>query len=121
QLKESTDIIILLSHLGLNEDRQIAEKYPDIDVIIGGHTHHLLRTGERVNETLITAAGKDCTFVGEVILSWDHYEKKLINKEAYTINITHLEKDKQTVKLLNDFQKTADQILSEPVVHIDSP
>ena len=43
RLKEESDLIILLSHLGVNPDRKIAEQFPEIDVIIGGHTHHLLK------------------------------------------------------------------------------
>src|SRR5690625_4363188 len=66
KMKSDTDIIILLSHLGINEDESIAKTFPQIDVIIGGHTHHLLRTGEMVQDTLLTAAGKHCTYVGEV-------------------------------------------------------
>src|SRR5699024_5416155 len=71
QLREKVDIIVLLSHLGINEDQQIAESFPEIDVIIGGHTHHLFRTGQIVHETLLTAAGKLCNFVGEVTFTWD--------------------------------------------------
>src|SRR5690625_4620495 len=58
KLRRQVDIVVLLSHVGINEDQLIAQKYPDIDVIIGGHTHHLFRTGEYVNDVLITAAGK---------------------------------------------------------------
>src|SRR5690625_2792328 len=72
QLKGRTDIIVLLSHLGIHEDQRIAEHFPEIDVIIGGHTHHLIRTGELVGNTLITAAGKHCTHVGEVTITYDH-------------------------------------------------
>lgn len=121
QLKESTDIIVLLSHLGINEDRQIAEMFSDIDLIIGGHTHHLLRTGETVNETLLTAAGKHCAYVGEVILTWDHTRNKLVKKEAYTTNITHMEKDPETVQTLQKYREKAAIELGEPVIFTKHP
>lgn len=120
-LKATSDIIVLLSHLGISEDRVIAERFPDIDVIIGGHTHHLLRTGERVNDTLITAAGKYCAHIGEVILTWDHAANKLHKKEAYTTNVTHLAKDVETMEQLNILEKEADHLLNQTVVHIDQP
>src|SRR5699024_2058395 len=60
KIRKSTDVIVLLSHLGIYEDERIAKHFSDIDVIIGGHTHHLLRTGEKVANTLLTAAGKQC-------------------------------------------------------------
>ncbi|MEC5424962.1 bifunctional UDP-sugar hydrolase/5'-nucleotidase [Virgibacillus sp. C22-A2] len=121
QLQQSTDIIILLSHLGINEDQEIARRFGAIDVIIGGHTHHLLRTGEYINNTLITAAGKHCAFVGEVILTWDHILNKLVKKEAYTKEITHLAKDLHTEQTLNEMQEKADQLLAKRVVVINNP
>ncbi|WP_163971569.1 bifunctional metallophosphatase/5'-nucleotidase [Oceanobacillus halotolerans] len=119
EIKESSDIIILLSHLGITEDQEIARKFPEIDVIIGGHTHHLLRTGETVDQTLITAAGKNCAFIGEVILTWDHTEKKLVDKEAYATDITHLPNDKKTIQSLQHLRKAADEKLGDTVVQLE--
>jgi 5'-nucleotidase len=121
ELKLETDIIILLSHLGLSEDQEIARRYNDIDVIIGGHTHHLLRTGEKINNTIITAAGKHCSFVGEVVLTWDHHIKKLIHKEAYATDITTYAKDMETEHKIELLQEDAEQRLNYPIVHTDYP
>lgn len=120
-LKDKVDIVVLLSHVGINEDQLIAEKYPDIDIIIGGHTHHLFRTGEYVNDVLITAAGKHCSFAGEVILTWDHHEKRLVKKEAYTTNVTHLQADEETEELVNSIEIEAEKKLSQPIVHLSEP
>ncbi|WP_430784444.1 bifunctional metallophosphatase/5'-nucleotidase [Virgibacillus flavescens] len=118
ELAKQTDVIVLLSHLGINEDQEIARRYNDIDVIIGGHTHHLLRTEETVNDTIITAAGKHCAFVGEVALTWDHDLKKLVKKEAHAIDITHRAKDLQTEEKLNDLMVQSDKVLQEKVVSL---
>lgn len=120
-LKESTDVIVLLSHLGINDDREIARRFPDIDVIIGGHTHHLLRTGEELNNTIITAAGKHCSYVGEVILTWDDSLGKLVNKEAYAIDITHLPKDLETEKHLFHLNEESAQHLDKAIVFLEEP
>ncbi|MBE6069830.1 MAG: bifunctional metallophosphatase/5'-nucleotidase, partial [Clostridium lundense] len=39
QLRDEVDLVIVMSHLGLPMDRQLAETVPGIDLIIGGHTH----------------------------------------------------------------------------------
>src|SRR5699024_3078926 len=83
--------------------------------------HHLLRTGEFINETLLTAAGKYCAHVGEIILTWDHAAESLQKKEAYTTNITHLSDDRETVEQLNQLDKAARLRLQEPIVTIDQP
>lgn len=44
---EGVDIIIVLSHCGLNVDYNIARNAgSDIDVIVGGHSHTFMFTGD---------------------------------------------------------------------------
>lgn len=70
QLHETHDAIVLLSHLGLPTDRDIAHAFPAIDVILGAHTHHVLPEGERIGSTLLAAAGRHGDHVGEVTLTF---------------------------------------------------
>ncbi|WP_026907016.1 bifunctional metallophosphatase/5'-nucleotidase [Paucisalibacillus globulus] len=121
KVKQSTDVIVLLSHLGISEDEEIARRFPEIDVIIGGHTHHLLRTGQEVNQTIITAAGKQCFFVGEVILTWDHEEKKLVNKEAYATDISNYDVDVDTEQKIQILLDESEKILDQTVVVTEKP
>ena len=56
--------VVLVSHLGLEtpsepwDDRRLAAELQDeVDVIVGGHSHDLLPTGERFGRVLIVQAG----------------------------------------------------------------
>src|SRR5690625_136589 len=120
-LRGRVDIVVLLSHLGIYEDQRIANQFPEIDVIIGGHTHHLLRTTEIVNHTLITAAGKHCAHVGEVVLEWDHDTKKIVNKNAFVTDITELPRDFLTEQRLKELELEANIILDKKIVNIEEP
>ncbi|XP_049522864.1 protein 5NUC-like isoform X3 [Dermacentor silvarum] len=40
------DIFILISHVGFDVDQILAEKCPDLDLIVGGHTNTFLYTGD---------------------------------------------------------------------------
>ena len=51
-LKEKSDVIVLLSHLGIHDDELIGHQYPEIDVVIGGHTHHIFHEGKMVDSTI---------------------------------------------------------------------
>src|SRR5699024_7322070 len=82
------DIIVLMSHVGIHLDQAIAERYDDIDVIIGSHTHHLFHQGEYVNQAILTAAGKHCEYVVEVKLIWDLNLKYLIYNEEVAEKVT---------------------------------
>ncbi|MGO1061107.1 bifunctional metallophosphatase/5'-nucleotidase [Planococcus sp. FY231025] len=65
-IKEQTDFIICLSHLGIREDELLAELCPDIDVILGAHTHHIFHEGKTIGSTLLGAAGKFGMFIGHI-------------------------------------------------------
>lgn len=64
--------VILLSHMGLREDRELARGLQgDVAAILGAHTHDLLREGERVGEVLIAHAGEYAQHLGRIDLAWD--------------------------------------------------
>lgn len=69
--QDTVDGFIILSHLGLRTDRKIASRFSNVLAVLGGHTHHLLPTGEKVNNTMIAGAGKFGTHIGQVTLEWD--------------------------------------------------
>ncbi|EPH93699.1 Ser/Thr phosphatase family protein [Enterococcus faecalis 13-SD-W-01] len=75
-LKKEADVIVLMSHLGIQDDFLIAQELPAIDVILGSHTHHLFEIGKKINQVQLSAAGKYGQYVGEVFLTLN--EKKQI-------------------------------------------
>ncbi|ANU25878.1 bifunctional metallophosphatase/5'-nucleotidase [Planococcus versutus] len=66
QIKNKTDLIICLSHLGIKEDELLATLCPDIDIILGAHTHHVFHEGKWQDDTLLGAAGKFGMFIGHI-------------------------------------------------------
>ena len=67
-LREKCDILIALTHIGIKQDRELAERVPGIDVILGGHTHTVTNEPERVGETYILHHGAFAHHVGKVII-----------------------------------------------------
>ncbi|MEO3943945.1 bifunctional UDP-sugar hydrolase/5'-nucleotidase [Gorillibacterium sp. CAU 1737] len=78
EVRAQADILIVLSHLGLEQDRRLARAVPGIDVLLGGHTHHLLEVPEQVNGALICGAGKYGTHLGRVDLVYDHDKQRVV-------------------------------------------
>src|SRR5690606_13832203 len=64
ELQKQADIIIVLSHLGMHDDQKIAENNPRVDLILGGHTHHVFMNGKKVNHTTLCAAGRYGEYIG---------------------------------------------------------
>ncbi|MDA7430718.1 5'-nucleotidase C-terminal domain-containing protein [Primorskyibacter aestuariivivens] len=65
---QGVDLIVVLSHLGLPQDMELARRVPGIDVILSGHTHNRLTEPVCVNETLIIQSGCHGAFVGRLDL-----------------------------------------------------
>jgi 5'-nucleotidase len=64
---DGAEIIVALTHLTYAEDRALAERFPEIDVIIGGHEHFPI-TG-MVGRTLISKSGSDAKAVARIDLT----------------------------------------------------
>jgi 2',3'-cyclic-nucleotide 2'-phosphodiesterase (5'-nucleotidase family) len=63
------DAIVAVTHLSYDEDRQLALRYPDISVILGGHEHYPITAV--VGRTLISKAGSDAKRVARIDLRKD--------------------------------------------------
>ncbi|RPH94306.1 bifunctional metallophosphatase/5'-nucleotidase, partial [candidate division KSB1 bacterium] len=57
QLDSATDLIVLLTHMGVEEDSLLAMKIHGADIIVGGHSHTRLTEEMRVNGIVIVQAG----------------------------------------------------------------
>lgn len=56
-LTEKCDVNVLLTHVGYENDIELANKYPYYDLIVSSHTHTQLDGGEMHNGVLITQNG----------------------------------------------------------------
>lgn len=117
-LQGQVDVTVLLSHLGMDTDEEIARNYPEIDVILGGHTHHIFHEGKIVNQTLLGAAGKYGNYVGHVTLSIDPVTKVISDKKAWlydTNELPHLDGENERIASL---YTKGEQLLQDEVVYL---
>ncbi len=83
-MDKGADIIIALTHSGVPEDRALANAVPDIDIIVGGHTHTPLFEPIKVGKTVIVQAGSYLSYLGVLELEWNQEERslKVLNDES---------------------------------------
>lgn len=72
--KEKCDVVICLSHLGIDDDKIMIKQTRHIDVILGGHSHTFMRkpaffTAQDGKKVLLSHTGKEGIFVGEIQLT----------------------------------------------------
>ncbi len=64
------DMLLVLSHVGLTLDRELAQRVPRIDLILGGHSHDTLFAPEFVNGVPIVHAGPYAQYVSRTELTY---------------------------------------------------
>ena len=69
-LKRQCDVLIGLTHLGVDKDSILATQMPELDIIIGGHTHTLLETSKEINNVIIGQTGLKLQYAGLTILKF---------------------------------------------------
>ncbi|MBS1704527.1 MAG: metallophosphoesterase [Armatimonadetes bacterium] len=69
ELRPKVDLVIALTHIGIAQDRKLAEAGASIDIILGGHSHTVLEQPERVGSTSICQGGSHGKFLG--CYTWD--------------------------------------------------
>ncbi len=85
--QQGAEVVVVLSHLGFDEDKKMAREVPGIDVIVGGHSHTELPEGHREGDTLIVQSGTKGRFVGEVDLQYNVSGRHLVSAQARLIPV----------------------------------
>jgi len=65
--REGATVIVAVTHLAFATDRALVERFPEIDLIIGGHEHYPITSTE--NRTLISKAGGDAKWIARIDLN----------------------------------------------------
>ena len=129
ELKDKTDVIIALAHIGLDESsvitsKAIAEAVDGIDVIIDGHSHTLLETGNLVNNTLIAQTGSYDQNLGYVNL--EVLNGEVVNKTAELLKAgaaAETVADADLAKLIDEIkvanQPVFDKVVAKTDIYLD--
>lgn len=64
-LRDSCNIFIALTHLGFEKDLELAEALPQLDLILGGHTHTLTKPAHIANGVTIMQSGSGVRSLGK--------------------------------------------------------
>lgn len=66
-----SDLVILLSHLGYEEDLALIDRVPGIDLVVGGRSRKLMEAPEQRGATLVVQVGYDGEWLGRLDVDVD--------------------------------------------------
>ncbi len=100
-LSKNWDVKILLSHIGYQEDLEMAERFPWFDLIIGGHSHTQLTAEEPLhNGVLITQNKNRLPMVTHISLTLE--KGKVTQKKAEYIEVKKFPNENKLVAAMVD-------------------
>ena len=128
---EGAEVIICMSHGGVREpqdgpitegdDVTLARAVPEIDVIVGGHTHTFMKTPVIVNGTPIVQAGCYGQAVGELVIQLDGRDRTVVSYDLRPVDDTILG-DPRLTRVMKTFTAETSQLVFAPRgLRLDEP
>jgi 5'-nucleotidase/UDP-sugar diphosphatase len=112
------DLVIALTHLGVKEDKKLAESCPKIDVIIGGHSHTAISDPMKVNQAIIAQAGAYAHYVGKLDL--DVVDGKVTKYKSELIELTSaIKEDQEIASIIAEYKAKMDERLNRVIGKAD--
>ncbi len=115
-LAKDADLVIVLSHLGVRYDEQISETYPQVNLVIGSHTHHLFEEGKLINETYLAAADRYGYFLGCIDLTVENGQMIACQIEAIPTKDYILDLDKEDEAFIKAMREEGHRRLAQEKV-----
>ncbi|OPY80738.1 MAG: Trifunctional nucleotide phosphoesterase protein YfkN precursor [Syntrophorhabdus sp. PtaU1.Bin153] len=114
EVKDKSDIIVVLSHLGRVADEELARKVAGINLIVGGHSHTKLERPVMVGNTAIVQAFEHAKTLGIVDLA---VRDGIVRARGRLEHIQPLpgNADKTVAAIVEKYQKPVDERMSQIV------
>ncbi|MDR2652117.1 MAG: bifunctional metallophosphatase/5'-nucleotidase [Prevotellaceae bacterium] len=94
-LRQKCDLFISLSHDGIDEDIVLAQKMPELDIIVGGHSHTRV-DGMVENGVLISQTECYLKYIGKTTITLK--DKKVVDKQFELIDVSTLQDENEEIK-----------------------
>lgn len=104
-LRDSADVFIALSHIGYELDSVMATQMPELDVILGAHSHTFIPDTRRVDSTVVTQAASSLQYVTVTTLYLT--KKRLTSVESHVVKLDTVAPDAR-------YQAMVDRFKSQP-------
>ncbi|MBD3335107.1 MAG: hypothetical protein GF355_06290, partial [Candidatus Eisenbacteria bacterium] len=114
-LDPATDLLVVLSHMGIEEDRRLARQVSGIDLIVGGHSHTRLAEPERVGEVHIAHAGSRLTQAGELRIRVEDDRIAQLTGRLVDLWIDEMEPQPDLGTKVEHYQEAVDEAFGEEI------
>ena len=110
KIDPETDLIIVLTHIGLQSDRRLAARLSDrVDIIIGGHSHNKLTKPSIIKGKLIVQAASNCRQLGRLDITVAADTIQSFNGRLIFLKDTGIERDSAFEQEIDKYTQIIDR------------
>jgi len=107
-LRDSCNIFIGLTHLGYETDIELADIFPELDLILGGHSHTIINQPKEFNGVLIMQAGSNLKDLAKITLKL--VDGRIVSKDAEIISVVKYTRTDSTLAKMVDIYNDNKQL-----------
>ncbi len=122
----NVDLTILLTHIGISEDKELAAQIKaadGVDLIIGGHSHTVLKEPVVVNHIPIFHAGANTDYLGKINLKVDTDSNRLVSYTSFLdpVLVGKYEANQKVVNIVERYNKMASKKMDIVISQLNQP
>lgn len=112
--KQKVNFIVLITHLNYEQDAELAKKFPEIDLILGGHEHFLIDS--KINKTVISKSGNAAVNVARIdVVSPEEVHYKVIKIDE------NIKANERVSRVIKSYEDQLDKFLLEKIGETSVP
>ncbi len=115
ELRNSVDLIIILSHLGLHNDMLLAQKVDNIDIIVGGHSHTKIERPILIGRSIIVQAWEHGKTLGILDLTIKDGKIKDFSGRLEDIMPSKMIKNNEVMKIVKQYNNKLKNFVRQKV------
>ncbi|MGG0753043.1 bifunctional metallophosphatase/5'-nucleotidase [Brevibacillus laterosporus] len=120
ELKKEVDHVVVVSHIGVDVDREVAKAVDGIDLIVGGHSHTPLQQPEKINNTYIVQDWEYGKSLGRADLFY--YKNKLVGFSGGLVEYDkNVKADPEVEKLVKEVVNKVDDAMKVVIAKAEVP
>lgn len=112
---EGVEFIVAVTHQGIGEDIKLAQEIPDIDLIIGGHSHTYMSKPRIEGNTYIVQASSSGRYVGEIHLKTDGKTIQDFDFKILEVRPDKLKPSPEVARIVEYYEAQAGKALDEVI------
>ena len=125
-MKHNPDMIIVALHQGViehdnrkaNEVKTLAYRFPQIDLILGGHTHRKF-AGKRMANSWYVQSGKHGEFLAKVIVKIDTQAHRVLDIQSKLLSSADYPIDQGSKKIIDPWLQKVRLFATKPICYVD--